>query len=426
MIYKAESDCDRGLLVMDLVYSTKRNTVTKQPQFNSSATCGRYCRYPNSRGRLAEGGIRLKGIYKSSHTNKPLVSIITVVYNRVASLERAIKSVLSQSYDNIEYIIIDGGSTDGTLSVIEKYEDAVDYYISEPDGGIYNAMNKGLEVVTGDYIGILNSDDWFTQDAIALSISEILASRADYSGACSEYIDDDGKSTFTFEPRFFDDTALFSLQPCGHGTMFVSKKCFDIIGKYDENYLIVSDFKMQMKLITNNFTSCVVNKVTHFFSTSGVSTKRLDMTIAELKRLLVECDPKLTLRDAEAIIHLTWNLPFEEKHYDVIQKLINSPNYSNKQHQYLKDMLGKKCGLITRERDVVKDERNQLCVQRDLLIKEREQLVSQRDILAHDKENLTMELQKVYGSRAWAITRALRYGWSLVKNIAAYIFRRGY
>ncbi len=425
---------------MNQVYSTKLNTISTQPKFSPGAICGRYCRYPKSGERLAEGGIRLNGIYKNSIPNKPLVSIITVVYNRFASLERAINSVLRQSYDNIEYIIIDGGSTDGTLSIIKKYQDAIDYYISEPDNGIYNAMNKGLELATGDYIGILNSDDWFTEDAIELSISKILESGADYSGAWSEYIDDNGNSTFTFEPRFFDDTALFSLQPCGHGTMFVSKNCFETIGKYDENYQVVADFKMQMRLISNYLTSCVVNKVTHFFSTSGVSTQRLDITIAELKQLLVECDSRLTIQDAEAIIHLTWNLPFEVKHYDAIQGLINNLHYSVKQHEYLKEMLGKKCGLVTQERDEVKNERNQLCLQRDLLakereilaseadilFKERELLASQRDILAHDKENLVIELQNVYNSKAWVVTRPLRYSWGLIKSIATHIFRRGH
>jgi len=91
------------------------------------------------------GGERAKGIFKKSLDGKPLITIITVVYNGEKYLRETIQSVINQTYDNIEYIIIDGGSTDGTLDMIRKYEDKIDYWISEKDRGIYDAMNKGWE-----------------------------------------------------------------------------------------------------------------------------------------------------------------------------------------------------------------------------------------------------------------------------------------
>jgi len=91
--------------------------------------------------------------------NNPLVSIITVVLNNKDTIEDAIKSVLGQTYKNIEYIIVDGGSTDGTVDVIKKYAKYISKWVSEPDNGIYDAMNKGLKLATGDIIGFLNSDD---------------------------------------------------------------------------------------------------------------------------------------------------------------------------------------------------------------------------------------------------------------------------
>ena len=87
------------------------------------------------------------------------ISIITVSYNAVTTIEETINSVLNQSYQNIEYVIIDGSSSDGTQAIIEKYADRIAYCISEPDGGIYLGMNKGIDACTGDYIGILNADD---------------------------------------------------------------------------------------------------------------------------------------------------------------------------------------------------------------------------------------------------------------------------
>lgn len=92
---------------------------------------------------------------------KPLISIVTVSYNAVATIEQTILSVINQTYSNIEYIIIDGGSTDGTLDVIKKYADKIAYWVSEPDKGIYDAMNKGIKVATGEWINFMNCGDYF-------------------------------------------------------------------------------------------------------------------------------------------------------------------------------------------------------------------------------------------------------------------------
>lgn len=94
------------------------------------------------------------------------VSIITVVYNGAKTIEQTIQSVLNQTYENIEYIVIDGASNDGTQALVEKYVDNISYYISEKDNGLYYAMNKGIRKATGDIIGIINSDDWYGENAI--------------------------------------------------------------------------------------------------------------------------------------------------------------------------------------------------------------------------------------------------------------------
>lgn len=96
------------------------------------------------------------------------ISIITVVLDGVRTIERTIKSVLAQTYPNIEYIIIDGGSTDGTTSIIEKYSARIDYWISESDNGLYDAMNKGIAIASGELIGIVNSDDWLENNAVKI------------------------------------------------------------------------------------------------------------------------------------------------------------------------------------------------------------------------------------------------------------------
>lgn len=93
--------------------------------------------------------------------NNPKISIVTVCYNAASEIERTIKSVINQTYPNIEYVIIDGGSKDGTIDIIKKYADKITYWISEPDKGIYDAMNKGIIAATGDWINFLNAGDWY-------------------------------------------------------------------------------------------------------------------------------------------------------------------------------------------------------------------------------------------------------------------------
>jgi glycosyltransferase involved in cell wall biosynthesis len=90
---------------------------------------------------------------------KPKISVITICYNAVDLIEKTILSVLHQSYDNIEYIIIDGNSTDGTVDIIQKYANQLAYWISEPDGGIFDAMNKGLDHATGEWVNFMNAGD---------------------------------------------------------------------------------------------------------------------------------------------------------------------------------------------------------------------------------------------------------------------------
>jgi len=114
-----------------------------------------------AKGLKTEGGLHTRGeFHKSSEPGNPLISIITVVYNGEQYLEQTINSVINQTYKNIEYIIIDGASTDGTLDIVRKYEDRIAYWLSEPDKNLYDAMNKGSRIASGDYLLYINSDDY--------------------------------------------------------------------------------------------------------------------------------------------------------------------------------------------------------------------------------------------------------------------------
>jgi glycosyltransferase involved in cell wall biosynthesis len=119
---------------------------------------------------LSEGGLRTQNLHKANLSDKPLITVITVVFNDAKNLEKTIKSVINQDYYNMEYIIIDGGSNDGTLEIIKKYEHVIDYWVSETDKGVYDGMNKGIDLVTGDWINFMNSGDTFYNPSIVKDI----------------------------------------------------------------------------------------------------------------------------------------------------------------------------------------------------------------------------------------------------------------
>jgi glycosyltransferase involved in cell wall biosynthesis len=128
---------------------------------------------PQNPNRVYENGLRFKNVFKTNTQETPLISIITVVKNRKIYVEETINSILRQKYKNFEYIIIDGHSNDGTLEILKKYETQIDYIVSEEDNGLYDAMNKGMQLCTGDIIGMVNSDDILMPDAL-LYLSEYL------------------------------------------------------------------------------------------------------------------------------------------------------------------------------------------------------------------------------------------------------------
>ena len=144
-------------------YSTTRMVTKEQPRIENmlDAKVQRYLILPPDSQRQGEDGLRTKGYFKKSLPGKPLISVITAVFNDKEHLEQTIKSVITQTYDNVEYIIIDGGSADGTLDIIRKYEHLIDYWISEPDEGIYDAMNKGIDLAAGEWINFMNAGDEF-------------------------------------------------------------------------------------------------------------------------------------------------------------------------------------------------------------------------------------------------------------------------
>lgn len=178
------------------------------------------------------------------------VSIITVVFNDCNTIGQSIESVVNQDYSDIEYIVIDGKSNDGTKDVIEKYRDHIDTFVSEEDNGMYHAMNKGIAVASGDIIGILNADDFYSStDIISKVVNKFDQTNCDGLYADLVYVDrKNAKKIIRYFKAGVQQSFLSGWHP-PHPTFFVRKEIYWKYGSYNTSLKIAADFEMMLRLI---------------------------------------------------------------------------------------------------------------------------------------------------------------------------------
>jgi glycosyltransferase involved in cell wall biosynthesis len=194
--------------------------------------------------------LRLGGVRKEGGPGNPLVSVVTVVYNGEKHIEQTIRSVLEQSYRPVEYIVVDGGSTDGTIDILAKYGDRIDYWISEPDKGISDAMNKGILLSTGELIAHLHADDFFANPSVLSSV-------------CSEYlrrqgilwmtgginiVAREGKILEEIKARKYSYKRLIRGNILLHPATFVTRQAFEKVGVFDTGYRYAMDYDLWLRL----------------------------------------------------------------------------------------------------------------------------------------------------------------------------------
>ncbi|QOR62621.1 glycosyltransferase family 2 protein [Sulfurovum sp. ST-21] len=221
--------------------------------------------------KFDEGGLRKKGYYKQSKPDLPLVSVVTVVYNGEKYLEETIKSVIGQSYDNVEYIIVDGASKDTTLDIIKKYDEVIDYWISEPDKGIYDAMNKGISLCTGDIIKLINADDLLTEGSVSKAVqvyNDHTKDREFFISSYLEIMDVDGKSIAIWDDQGF--TKYF--QVFNHPGWYVPTRIYKKYGLYSTDFSISGDYEYFARLMSNRVEMVMIDVPLAKFRKDGSSS----------------------------------------------------------------------------------------------------------------------------------------------------------
>ena len=207
------------------------------------------------------------------------ISIITATYNSAKTVKDTFESVLRQSYNDYEYLIVDGASKDETMTVVKEYESRFEgrlRYISEPDKGLYDAMNKGLKMATGDVVGILNSDDFYTSDDALQTIADAFnANDIDATYGDIHFVNDDDLTKMV---RYYSSSVFkrsymrFGLMPA-HPSFYCKKSVYEKYGYFDTSYRVAADFENLLRLIfINNIKTLYIPKDFVTMRTGGAST----------------------------------------------------------------------------------------------------------------------------------------------------------
>lgn len=213
----------------------------------------------------------------------PKVSIITICYNE-PNLEKTCESIVNQTYQDFEWIVVDGGSNQETLAVFEKYKHRIDTFISEKDNGRYDAMNKGIRLAKGEYLQFLNAGDYYSHEDI---LSQVVAGGLDKDLVYGDLITTDGwKVKFVPIPKEIDFRYLY-LASIAHPSTFIKKELFEKYGLYDESYKIVSDWEKWIVFILLNHCSYKhVDVAVSVYNLDGISSKYLDLNAKERDQVL--------------------------------------------------------------------------------------------------------------------------------------------
>jgi glycosyltransferase involved in cell wall biosynthesis len=234
-----------------------------------------------------------------------MISIISINLNNVDGLTRTVESIFCQVFQDREVIIIDGGSTDGSRELLEKYSENIDYWVSEQDQGIYSAMNKGLDVARGEYVQFLNSGDWLaTPDVLHNIFSHRTYSESILMGDYYRTISPEA-DLFELVPQQPKITlANFWRSGICHQSLFFKKELFSILGKYDEQYRIAADWDFTIRALLKGFTIRHLDFPVIYYAGGGISTTMVIERESEKEIMWNKLLPQSILHDYKRLQYL--------------------------------------------------------------------------------------------------------------------------
>lgn len=222
-------------------------------------------------------------------TDGHLVSVVTIVLNGADYIEGTIKSVISQDYPFIEYIIVDGGSTDGTVEIIRKYEDKISKWVSEPDEGISDAMNKGIRMCSGFVIGLIHAGDYYEAGAIS-AVVQALRECPDAGVVHGDllFVHPGGTSVVPCKPLRNLEKEGWKKIPVSHSTVFVKKSVYDTYGVFDPAYSIAMDYDLILRFLRSGVLFKYVQRNLATMSSGGVSWTNLSDKNTEVRSIAIK------------------------------------------------------------------------------------------------------------------------------------------
>lgn len=261
-----------------------------------------------------------------------VLSLITVCYNAEQTIERTIESIVGQKNQQLEYIIIDGGSKDNTMNIVQKYASQIDVIVSEKDQGISDAFNKGIERATGQFVGLINADDWLEPNAVNELIAQIKENKDIDVFYANMHSWRDGKIEFTAKANH---EKLDKEMTVNHPAVFVAKRVYNSIGGFNMDYKCAMDYELLLRIYTEKYKFYYIDKVLVNMSMDGFSDRLWMVGCKEVRKAKLEqgfSEAKASLwfvRQVGAIalvklalfLRLNGILEFYRKHFAKVAKI---------------------------------------------------------------------------------------------------------
>ena len=233
--------------------------------------------------------ITIQGQDLNRDLEKPLVSIVTVAFNSAASIERTILSVLAQTYREIEYIVIDGGSTDGTVDIIRKWSSRISYWHSAKDHGISDAFNLGIAAAQGEFIGIVNSDDWMSPNQTELLVAALQRTDAAFAFGRLAHHKVDGSILYYMDgDSNYSSEIFWRMPPINHPTVISRRTSYETVGLFDTQRRVAMDYDWHLRAELQGLRGVYVQEATGHMMEGGICQVNWQGGLREVRDIAVQ------------------------------------------------------------------------------------------------------------------------------------------